>query len=197
FESDVRNRHFGPFTGGSRVLVDGSVSFAGMQLAVVLALGAFVAMSVALAAVVSPLPSLLILASLGVLAIGYTVPPLRFCWRGLGELDVGVTHSLGVILCGYAFQGGAWTNAWPWLIAIPLFFAILPAITLSGIPDHAADRAVGKGTIAVRLGPRVAVRLAQATTGLAAAMAGALLHALIAPHTPSGGLRAAVTHASP
>jgi hypothetical protein len=34
----------------------------------------------------------------------------------------------------------------------PIFFAILPAITLSGIPDYSADRAVGKGTIAVRLG---------------------------------------------
>jgi putative NADPH-quinone reductase/1,4-dihydroxy-2-naphthoate octaprenyltransferase len=183
FESDVRNRHFGPFTGGSRVLVDGSISFANMQIAVALALGLFVAMALALAAVVPPFPSLFILASLGVLAIGYTVPPLKFCWRGLGELDVGVTHSLGVILCGYAFQGGAWTNAWPWLVAVPLFFAILPAITLSGIPDYAADRAVGKGTLAVRLGPRIAVRLAQATTVAAAVMAVALLPRLIGSDT--------------
>jgi putative NADPH-quinone reductase/1,4-dihydroxy-2-naphthoate octaprenyltransferase len=179
FESDARNRHFGPFTGGSRVLVDGSISFAGMQVAVALALGLFAAMGLALATVVPPFPSLPILASLGVLAIGYTVPPLKFCWRGLGELDVGVTHSLGVILCGYAFQGGAWTNAWPWLVAVPLFFAILPAITLSGIPDYEADRAVGKGTIAVRLGPRAAVRLAQATTVAAAVLAVALLPRLI------------------
>jgi putative NADPH-quinone reductase/1,4-dihydroxy-2-naphthoate octaprenyltransferase len=179
FESDVQNRHFGPFTGGSRVLVDGSISFAGMQIAVALTLALFVALGLALTTLVAPFPSLLILASLGVLAIGYTVPPLRFCWRGLGELDVGVTHSLGVILCGYAFQGGTWTNAWPWLIAVPLFFAILPAITLSGIPDYAADRAVGKGTIAVRLGPRMAVRLAQATTVSAAVLAIALLPRLI------------------
>jgi putative NADPH-quinone reductase/1,4-dihydroxy-2-naphthoate octaprenyltransferase len=179
FESDLRNRHFGPFTGGSRVLVDGSISFGSLQIAVALALGVFVAMGLALATVVPPFPSLLILASLGVLAIGYTVPPLKFCWRGLGELDVGVTHSLGVILCGYALQGGTWTNAWPWLVAMPLFFAILPAITLSGIPDYAADRAVGKGTIAVRLGPRMAVRVAQATTIAAAVLAVALLPSLI------------------
>jgi 1,4-dihydroxy-2-naphthoate polyprenyltransferase len=181
FESDVRNRHYGPFTGGSRVLVDGSISFASMQVAVLLALGSFLATALALATVVSPFPSLFILAALGVLAIGYTVPPLKLCWRGLGEIDVGVTHSLGVILCGYAFQGGTWTNAWPWLVAIPLFFAILPAITLSGIPDYSADRAVGKGTIAVRLGPRAAVRVAQAATGVAALMAVALLPGLIGP----------------
>jgi 1,4-dihydroxy-2-naphthoate octaprenyltransferase len=179
FESDIRNRHHGPFTGGSRVLVDGSISFASMQVAVLVALAAFVASGLALATVIRPFPSLLILASLGVLALGYTVPPLKLCWRGLGEIDVGVTHSLGVILCGYAFQGGAWTNAWPWLVAVPLFFAILPAITLSGIPDYSADYAVGKGTIAVRLGPRVAVRVAQAMTAVAAAMAVALLPRLI------------------
>jgi putative NADPH-quinone reductase/1,4-dihydroxy-2-naphthoate octaprenyltransferase len=179
FESDVRNRHYGPFTGGSRVLVDGSISFAGMQVAVMLALGLYLATGLALATIVPPFPSLLILASLGVLAIGYTVPPLKLCWRGLGEIDVGVTHSLGVILCGYAFQGGTWTNAWPWLVAVPLFFAILPAITLSGIPDYAADREVGKGTIAVRLGPRTAVRMAQATTAVAAVLAAALLPRLV------------------
>ena len=107
FESDLRNRHHGPFTGGSRVLVDGSISFASMQVAVLVALGAFLASGLALATVVPPFPSLLILAALGVLALGYTVPPLKLCWRGLGEIDVGLTHSLGVILCGYAFQGGA------------------------------------------------------------------------------------------
>jgi 1,4-dihydroxy-2-naphthoate polyprenyltransferase len=179
FESDRRNRHHGPFTGGSRVLVDGTISFASMQVAVLLALGSFVASGIVLATVIPPFPSLLVLAALGVLAIGYTVPPLKLCWRGLGEIDVGVTHSLGVILCGYAFQGGTLTNPWPWLVAVPTFFAILPAITLSGIPDYSADRAVGKGTIAVRLGPRAAVRVAQATTIAAAAMAIALWPRLI------------------
>jgi putative NADPH-quinone reductase/1,4-dihydroxy-2-naphthoate octaprenyltransferase len=179
FESDLRNRHFGPFTGGSRVLVDGSISFASMQVAVLLAVGSFVATGVSLAVLISPFPSLLVLAALGVLALGYTVPPLKLCWRGLGEIDVGLTHSLGVILCGYAFQGGTLSDAWPWLVAVPLFFAILPAITLSGIPDYSADHAVGKGTIAVRLGPRVAIRVAQAMTALAAIAAVALLPRLI------------------
>jgi len=174
---------------------DGSISFASMHVAVLLALGSFLVSGLALATVIPPLPSLPILASLGVLALGYTVPPLKLCWRGLGEIDVGVTHSLGVILCGYAFQGGTWTNAWPWLVAVPLFFAILPAITLSGIPDYSADYAVGKGTIAVRLGPRVAVRVAQATTAVAAVMAVALLPRLIGVSTLAAIMLLIVPHA--
>jgi len=128
--------------------------------------------------------------------VGHDIMPQpAFVALGLGEIDVGVTHSLGVILCGYAFQGGPWTNAWPWLVAVPLFFAILPAIILSGIPDYSADRAVGKGTIAVRLGPRTAVRLAQATTAAAAVTAVVLLPELIGSHALTAILLLIVPHA--
>ena len=48
---------------------------------------------------------------------------------------------------------------------------MLPAIILSGIPDYAADLAAGKHTLPVRLGPRAAVRIAQAATVLAAGFA--------------------------
>lgn len=179
FESDRRNRHYGPFTGGSRVLVDGKISFAQLHVAEFAALGSFLLGGIVLSANVPPLPSLPFLAGLGVLALGYTVPPLKLCWRGLGELNVGVTHSFGVVLCGYAFQGGPWASAWPWLVSVPLFFSILPAIILSGIPDYVADKTVGKQTIAVRFTPRVAVRIAQTATVAAVVTAVTLLPGLI------------------
>ena len=51
---------------------------------------------------------------------------------------------------------------------------MLPGIILAGVPDHDADRAVAKGTLAVRTGLGGAYLLAGATAVLAAAAALAL-----------------------
>ncbi len=176
FESDLRNENFGPFTGGSRVLVEGRLSFAEAHAATAASItlaalcgGTLAASSPAAAGVTGVL--LLVMATL---ALGYTVPPLKLSYRGLGELDVALTHSIGVLLCGFVFQGAAWTSPLPWLLGLPLLLAVLPGIILAGIPDHDADRAAGKGTLAVRLGIRRAYGLAAASAVLAAAAALAL-----------------------
>jgi 1,4-dihydroxy-2-naphthoate octaprenyltransferase len=106
--------------------------------------------------------------TLCLIALGYTIPPLKFIYRGLGELDVAFTHSIGVILCGYLLQSGSWRDLYPWLIGAPLFFATLAAITLSALPDHEADAAVSKWTWAVLLGRRGAAWAALGFTAAAA-----------------------------
>jgi 1,4-dihydroxy-2-naphthoate octaprenyltransferase len=138
-----------------------------MRLGIASATACFFVTSLALAAIV-PASSLIPLGVLAVLAIGYTTPPLKLCWRGLGELDVALTHSTALVLCGFLFQGGAWNASFPFLASVPLFLAILPAIILSGIPDYAADHAAGKRSLAVVVGPRTAIRIAQAITVLTA-----------------------------
>ena len=92
--------------------------------------------------------------------MGYTVPPLRLSYRSLGEIDVAFTHSFAVIICGFIFQGGNIGLQLPWLLSVPLFFAVLPSIILSGIPDYAADKEVAKKTLAVRFGIKTAASLA-------------------------------------
>lgn len=94
------------------------------------------------------------------LALGYTVPPIKLSYRGLGEMDVGITHSIAVVLCGYVFQGGAPGDFFPWLVSIPLFLGIMPAIILAGIPDYEADKNAQKLTIAVKYGKRTALKIA-------------------------------------
>src|SRR5690606_28173757 len=94
------------------------------------------------------------------LAVGYTLPPLKLSYRGFAAIDVGFTHSFGVIVCGFIFQGGLWNHPLPWLLSIPLFFSILPSIILAGMPDMEADKSVGKKTVAVRFGRKNASKIA-------------------------------------
>ena len=102
------------------------------------------------------------------LGLGYTLPPLKFSYRGIGEILVAVTFSTYLILCGFTFQSGAWKDPWPWLISLPLFFVIFSAITLSGVPDYLADRAAQKRTLAVIFGQRSAIILCAASISAAA-----------------------------
>lgn len=173
FPSDRNNRFFSPFTGGSRVLVEGLLSLRELRIGIVVALAGALAGSAWLLTL-TPASTSAVVSVLGVmaiLAIGYTAPPLKLCYRGLGELDVAFTHSIVVILCGYVFLGGAWNDAQPWLLSLPLLLAIMPSITLSGIPDAEADAAAGKRTLAVRLGQRGALMVCLIFTLLAAGAA--------------------------
>jgi hypothetical protein len=54
-----------------------------------------------------------------ILAVGYTIPLLRPCWRGLGEIDVALTHSCAALLCGSLTQGEAIGAPFPWLVGLP------------------------------------------------------------------------------
>lgn len=175
FGSDRINRNAGPFNGGSRVLVDGELGaqalWAGMSGVGLLLLVSSYLLWHNAAAISGWDFSLLALA--GVVAVGYTFPPLKLVYRGLGELNVGITHSFALIVCGYVLQTGRWGDPYIWTIGVPLFFATLAAITLSAIPDYDADKAVSKKTLAVLLGRR---RAAQAAMGfvVAAAVIGVL-----------------------
>jgi 1,4-dihydroxy-2-naphthoate octaprenyltransferase len=169
YQSDQQNKFFSPFTGGSRVIVEKLLSFSEIKRGIYLSLGlSFIILSLLLTSVPgSFLIAALTCGLLYVLALGYTVPPLRLSYRVLGEIDVGLTHSFGVVICGYIFQGGSLGDSLPWLLSLPLCLAVLPSIILSGIPDYDADKAALKKTLAVRYGKKGAALLALASTWLA------------------------------
>ena len=177
FDSDRINRFGGPFTGGSRVLVDGRLDRAAMRKGIGLSMAGAtgaLAVLVAVAPAASAGTTVAIYAIFALLALAYTAPPLKLSHRGFGEVDVALTHSAGAIMAGYVVQGGNWSDTSPWLLALPLGLAVLPSILLAGCPDRAADQAVGKHTLVVILGPRAAIRLAMAAC-LAAPASAALL----------------------
>jgi len=179
YPSDKINKNASPFNGGTRVLVEGRLKFTEVKIAIWILLASIVVAGFLLARTMphhqTLLVVLLIIVGL-ILGLGYTIPPLKFSHRGLGEIVVGVTHSLYVILCGYVFQTGFWKDPLPWLLSIPLFFAVLGAISLSTIPDHNADKTAGKTTISVILGPKLAAYFSMGFVILAAISTIILIH---------------------
>ena len=190
YGTDRLNKNAGPFTGGTRVLVEGKLGFAevrkGIWVSLILAVG-FGYFLIRIDGQASSF-SIVLLILVGLfLGLGYTVPPLKFSYRGLGEVTVALTHSPYVILCGYVFQGGSWADPFPWILSIPLFLATIAAIILAGIPDRLADKEVSKKVIAVLWGPRKAILLASFFACLAF-LSGVLLSYLQIIHGPSSKL---------
>lgn len=187
--TDRINPNHGPFTGGSRVLVTGAISPPRLRAATGLMLiGVLFAAAATLTVAPAPVATAVWMGLAALLTLGYTVGPLRLSYRGLGELDVAFTHSALVLVLGGLLQGAAVFDADLWLLSAPLALAILPSIVLAGVPDHDADAAAGKRTLAVRLGRHRALRLAAATLVAAAAL-GLVLENLALVDGAFAGLR--------
>jgi 1,4-dihydroxy-2-naphthoate octaprenyltransferase len=173
-ESDRNNRNAGPFTGGSRVLVENRLGFADLQSGLRVALGAIAVCLLVLGIVYAKWTGVGVGLAAVVLGLAYTTQPVKLAYRGLGEIDVAVTHSFVVLLAGYACQANTLLDSLPWLLAAPICLAVLPSITLAGFPDRQADAQAGKRTLAVRFGARTGAGVAGGSAIAAVLLAGVI-----------------------
>jgi len=155
YETDRINKNYSQFTGGSRMLVDGKITFKQAKRVILVSLALVFIISTILTLTYNIYTIFIMLIGM-FLGLTYTVPPFKLSYRGLGELDVGVTHSFYILLVGFLLQSPKLDITIPILISIPLFFAIFGAIILGGFPDNEADKKTGKKTITVILGQRKA-----------------------------------------
>jgi len=138
------------FSGGSRVIQYGLVSFRQMAtLATVFLVGAALIGLVLLALYGSP--ALLAIGVAGfVVGIGYTAPPLKLVYRGLGEIAVAIGFGPLMLLGAYVVQTRG-IIAWEPLVAsIPVALLIALILYVNEIPDRRGDARVGKRTLPVR-----------------------------------------------
>ena len=101
----------------------------------------------------------------GAAAIFYVAPPIRWAYRGLGELVIGLSYGPWMVLGSLYLHTGS--VSWPalWASLLPGLLIMALAV-VNAIPDFHQDRLVGKRNLVVRVGRRRAVWL---YTGLAAA----------------------------
>ena len=88
----------------------------------------------------------------------YTAPPVRYAYRGWGEVSQLVNFSLTIGLGSFYVQAQALSwRAVP--VLLPLGFMMFSMITVNEIPDAGEDEAGGKRNLVVIFGRRAGVRL--------------------------------------
>lgn len=153
-----------PYSGGSRVLVEGKLerrqlARAGTGTAVLL-------LAVAAGLVpMRPVSSSLIVVGL-LLGAAYSLPPLQLSYRGHGELLQGLGIGVVLPLAGFDLQVGR-IAAFPWPALLPAFLLGVAGNLTTALPDHVSDTAHAKRSYPVRKG----LRRAQRDSGLLIALA--------------------------
>jgi 1,4-dihydroxy-2-naphthoate polyprenyltransferase len=111
----------------------------------------------------------------GMAAIFYVAPPIRWAYRGLGELVIALSYGPWMVL-GSLYLHTRTLSAEALYASLVPGFLIMALAVVNAIPDFHQDRLVGKRNLVVRLGRRRAVRLylGLAAAGLLVAGGGAL-----------------------
>ena len=170
-----------PYTGGSRVITEGLLSVRQVISGAVICFGITAAIGFYLAYVKGwPVLALGIFGLLS--SIFYTAPPVRFGYRGFGELGLLVNFGPVIGLGAYYVQTGKLAME-PLLISLVLGCMMWSMITINEIPDYESDRAGGKMNLVARFGKESGIVLYAAGLVAAYAILIATVLARIAPVT--------------
>lgn len=146
----------GDSIGGSRVIQDGKITLHQIRTAMVLLYGlAFLCgLWVVWHSGLWWLLAFMLFAFLS--SLFYTAPPIRYGYRGLGEVFVAINMGPIMVAGTAAAVAGHFVPRAFWL-SIPIGIMVALILYYQSLPDIEADAAVGKMTIAVRLGKPEAV----------------------------------------
>jgi len=159
FEGDLTNPNPTRWAGGSRVLPEGGLPrWSALVAAVVCSVGALAAIMVLWLGFETGAAAAPLLFAALVLGWGYSAPPLRLEYIGLGEVNVAVVVSALTPLTAYVLLAGQ--------LDLEAFIALLPLCLLqvavsmaANFADAEGDRLAYKRTLVVRLGEGRAGRL--------------------------------------
>jgi len=157
-EADRSNSTPTRWSGGSRVLVSGTLA-PRVALVASLSLGG-AAILAALGLALRPgSPRWVLPLSLVIIALSwcYSAPPLRLLSRGLGEATTALVVTVLTPLLGFYTFADAWRSALL-LACLPLACLQFSMLLTIELPDAAGDAAQGKRTLVVRHGSRWAAR---------------------------------------
>jgi 1,4-dihydroxy-2-naphthoate octaprenyltransferase len=141
-----------PFSGGSRMLLEGFVS-PHEALAVSLIFAAAGSIIGLYLNFVSQGNIILIIGVLALLFIyGYNGFPFRLVNKGLGEIAIFLSWGPLIVLGAYYVQAGSFQSYWPLLVSVPSGIMTTLVLLINEFADHEADRSVGRKTWVILFG---------------------------------------------
>jgi 1,4-dihydroxy-2-naphthoate octaprenyltransferase len=148
--SDTLNPHPTPFSGGSRVILENLLSARWVFWAATICFSA--AVLIGLYLILNGRPYVALIGLLGLIAgLFYSVNPLQFMSRGLGEITIFFAFGPLITWGTYYVLSGRLTGP-TFLLGFPLGFLITAIIWINEFPDYQADKAAGKRNLVVRWG---------------------------------------------
>jgi 1,4-dihydroxy-2-naphthoate octaprenyltransferase len=172
-----------PYAGGSGMLSVGLIQPKNMRQ--VFTAFYVIAIAIGLFLGITRGPFVLVLLVFGFFcAFFYTAPPIKFGYRGVGEIAQLLCFGPGIGLGAYYVQAQkiSWEAFWG---TLPFGIMLFSMITVNEIPDYLEDRKGGKLNLVARFGREAGVRLF--TTSLLSAY-GVILVGIILKKIPILGL---------
>ncbi|MHA1974310.1 MAG: 1,4-dihydroxy-2-naphthoate octaprenyltransferase [Candidatus Hodarchaeales archaeon] len=158
-DTDDINEYFTQFNGGSRMIQNEIIPPKYILFASIISyvIGALAALTIVI------VTNGILLVAFLIIAIGlgffYTAIPVRFSYRGLGEIAVFVGFGPLGVLSAYYIQLGHLNSMIPLLASIPIAFLIAMVLFLNEFQDKDADEKAGKKTIVVALGKEKSLKI--------------------------------------
>ena len=146
-----------PYTGGSGILTDGLLPI--HQVLSIAVISYLVGIVIAIYLTMLIGWPILLFAAIGILSsVFYTMPPIRYGYRGFGELSLLI--NFGPVISLSAFYVQTRSIAWePFIVSFVPGFLMWSMIVINEIPDYEEDRAAGKLNLVARHGRRPGVIL--------------------------------------
>lgn len=157
FKTDVVNKVQTPFSGGTRVILDGLLRADSIRNVAIASFAAgFIPILILSYKIGSEITALAVIGCLS--GYFYSAPPLKLAYRGLGELFIGLNFGPFILATSYFSQAQVISiEALIVSIIIGLFSAAV--ITVNEFPDYKADQETGKENLVVRWGLKGGIRL--------------------------------------
>jgi 1,4-dihydroxy-2-naphthoate octaprenyltransferase len=146
----------GASIGGSRVIQEGKINPQQIKTAIIClyVISFFCGVWILWLSKVWELAILIIVAFAS--SLFYTAPPIRYGYYGLGEVFVGINMGPIMVVGTNAALAGHFTAKALW-VSIPIGIMVAMILYYQSLSDIPEDRAVGKMTLAVRLGKPAAI----------------------------------------